>query len=159
MIKYITVSVEHPSITMLRIEVNGKIIKSKTFNSISYFRVVDQDKVDIFFEPWKIFTLTPLINFGFKRFHCHCNEFNPMQTNLAFKRSVKISVKIVKYFKYKILIVVIKKHGSVVVLPGFVQLITMCQIQPEHSRSDLNEIEPLFGLSFCGCGGCGWYAS
>jgi len=61
MIKYVTVSVEHPSITMLRIEVNGKIIKSKTFNNISYFRVVDQDKVDIFFEPWKI---CPLIRFG-----------------------------------------------------------------------------------------------
>jgi hypothetical protein len=61
MIRYITVSVEHPSITMLRIEVNGKVIKPKAFSNIIYFRVVNNDNVEIFFEPWKI---CPLIRFG-----------------------------------------------------------------------------------------------
>lgn len=61
MSKYITVSVEHPDITMLRIEVNSIVVKPKNFNGIAYFRVQHDDSVEIFFEPWCI---CPRIRFG-----------------------------------------------------------------------------------------------
>jgi len=61
MSKYIIVSIEHPNITMLRVEVNSKVVKTKKFNNISYFRVYHNDSVEIFFEPWRI---CPRIRFG-----------------------------------------------------------------------------------------------
>lgn len=108
MIKYITVSVEHPSITMLRIEVNGKIIKPKTFNNISYFRVLDKDCVEIFFEPWKI---CPLVRFGHHLVNYGVAKINQWDHKLDFVVDIDWAS---KYFE-QILIdkkIVVGKSGN-----------------------------------------------
>lgn len=60
--KYITISIEHPDITMLRVEVNKKIIKTKHRLNANFFKAYHGDSVEIFFEPWKI---QPLIRFNY----------------------------------------------------------------------------------------------
>jgi len=60
--KYLTISIQHPDITMLRIEVDKQVIKPKHINNIYYFRVQDLNNVEVFFEPWCI---QPLVRFGY----------------------------------------------------------------------------------------------
>lgn len=59
--KYNIISVYHPDLSMLRIEVNNKIVRPKVKRSGAYFRVRHLDTVEIFFEPWRI---NPIIRFN-----------------------------------------------------------------------------------------------
>jgi len=47
-------SISHPELTMLRIEVNGQICPYTTVNSNHYLEIVNNCDIEIFFEPWKI---------------------------------------------------------------------------------------------------------
>ena len=46
---------------MLRVEVNGSVVRVKRRSTGAYFRVKNADSVEIFFEPWRI---EPRIRFG-----------------------------------------------------------------------------------------------
>lgn len=58
---YLVVSVQHPSISMLRIEIDGKVVSHKNFFGNYYFKAFHAQKVEIFFEPWGI---SPIIRFN-----------------------------------------------------------------------------------------------
>lgn len=60
--KNMIVSVQHPALTMLRIEINTVVIQPKVRANTSYFLARHNDNIEIFFEPWGI---EPLVRFGY----------------------------------------------------------------------------------------------
>jgi len=58
---YLIISVEHPSISMLRVEINGVVAKHKTIKGLHYFVANNNSKVEVFFEPWGI---KPIVRFN-----------------------------------------------------------------------------------------------
>jgi hypothetical protein len=79
---YILVSVEHKSLTMLRVEINSNVVKTKIKNNIHYFKAYENDVVEIFFEPWKIL---PLIRFGNHLVNYGIAQINQWDHKLDFK--------------------------------------------------------------------------
>lgn len=58
---YLLVSLEHPAITMLRVEIAGNVVKHKKFFNNYYFVAHHAQPVQIFFEPWGI---KPIVRFN-----------------------------------------------------------------------------------------------
>ena len=58
---YLLVSVHHPSISMIRVEIDGKVVPCKKFFKNYYFKAHHAQNVKIFFEPWGI---SPIVRFN-----------------------------------------------------------------------------------------------
>lgn len=58
---YLIVSVEQPDISMIRIEIDGVVSKHKTIKGLHYFVANNNNRVEVFFEPWGI---KPIVRFN-----------------------------------------------------------------------------------------------
>jgi len=82
---HLTISVQHPDITMFRCEVNGKTVKHKLIKDNYYFSAPDDSQVNVYFEPWKI---EPIVRFNHHMVNYALAEINQYNHMLEFSVDV-----------------------------------------------------------------------
>jgi len=78
----LTISVQHPDITMIRCEVNSEVVKHKLIKGNYYFSAPDNSQVNVYFEPWQI---EPIIRFDHHMVNYALAEINQYDHMLEFK--------------------------------------------------------------------------
>lgn len=81
----LTISVQHPDITMIRCEVNSEVIKHKLIKNNYYFFAPNNSQVNVYFEPWKI---EPIVRFNHHMVNYALAEINQYDHMLEFTADI-----------------------------------------------------------------------
>jgi len=85
MSKKLIVSIACDDISMLRVEVNGRITKTKKIKNNYYFKAPHLSNIEVFFEPWSI---KPLVRFNHHLVNYGLAEINQFDHKISFQCNV-----------------------------------------------------------------------
>ena len=81
----LTISVQHPDITMFRCEVNSETVKHKLIKGNYYFLAPADSQVNVYFEPWKI---EPVVRFNHHMVNYALAEIDQFDHMLEFRANI-----------------------------------------------------------------------